>query len=140
MDLTRFARGLTDDADILLCVTPNFETYARRISVVLTLLAATTGLVALAAPANADVPVGWSDHREPFNMLNAILILGGIPVLIFVAIVLAVYIPPLVRGERVAPGAPALENQWLGGPRQGAAELAGPEAEESEAGGASARW
>lgn len=140
MDLTRFARGLTDDADILLRVTPNFETYARRISVVLTLLAATTGFVALAAPANADVPVGWSDHPEPVNMLNAILILGGIPVLLFVGITLSVYLPSLVRGERVAPGAPALESQWLGGPRQGTAELTGPDAEESEAGGASARW
>jgi len=30
--------------------------------------------------------------------------------------------------------------QWLGGPRKGTAELAGPDSEHSEAGGASARW
>lgn len=117
-------------------MTQTFETYARRIAFV---LAAAAGLVALAAPANADVPVGWSDP-DPVNMLHAVLILGGVPLLITIAIVLAIYIPPLVRGERVAPGAPAVENQWLGGPRKGTAELAGPDSEESEAGGASGRW
>ena len=46
----------------------------------------------------------------------------------------------LVRGERIAPGQPPVENQWLGGPRTGTAELKGPESEDAEAGGASGRW
>ena len=66
--------------------------------------------------------------------------LAGVPLLLFVLIVLAVYLPALVRGERVKPGAPAVEDQWFGGPRKGTAELAGPDNEDSQAGGASARW
>ena len=53
---------------------------------------------------------------------------------------LAVYLPSLVRGERIAPGQPPVENQWLGGPRTGTAELKGPESEDADAGGASGRW
>jgi hypothetical protein len=52
----------------------------------------------------------------------------------------AVYVPALVRGERLAPGAPLVENQWLGGPRRSAGELAAPDSDSSEAGGASGRW
>ncbi len=95
--------------------------------------------VALAAPAQAEVPEGWSDP-EPVSALHALLVLAGIPLLLFVLIVLAVYLPALVRGERVKPGAPAVEDQWFGGPRKGTAELAGPDNEDSQAGGASARW
>ena len=51
-----------------------------------------------------------------------------------------VYLPAMVRGERVAPGGAARENQWFGGPRKGTAELAAPDTEESKAGGASGRW
>ena len=93
----------------------------------------------MAAPASAEVPEGWSDP-EPVSALHALLVLVGIPVGLFVVIAVAVYVPALVRGERIAPGAPAIENQWLGGPRKGTAELAAPDSEESEAGGASARW
>ena len=49
------------------------------------------------------------------------LLLVGIPLLLFLVITLAVYVPSLVRGESIAPGAPAVENQWLGGPRSGTA-------------------
>lgn len=95
--------------------------------------------VALAAPAHAEVPEGWS-NPEPVSALHALLVLAGIPLLLFVLIALAVYLPALVRGERVKPGAPAVEDQWFGGPRKGTAELAGPDNEDSQAGGASARW
>jgi len=93
----------------------------------------------LAGPASADVPEGWPDSPavEP---LNAILVLVGIPVLLFVGILIAVYLPALIRGERVAPGAPSVEDQWLGGPRASLGELAGPDTADSAAGGASGRW
>ena len=68
------------------------------------------------------------------------LLAVGIPLLLFVVIAVAVYVPALIRGERIAPGAPAVENQWLGGPRKTAGELAAPDTESSEAGGASGRW
>lgn len=96
--------------------------------------------LAVAGPASADVPEGWSPNPEPVNLLHAVLLLGGVPLLLFVVIVVATYLPSLVRGERIAPGAPTVENQWLGGPRRGTAELAGPDSDTSEAGGASARW
>jgi hypothetical protein len=86
-----------------------------------------------------DVPVGW-DEPPDVNMVHALLLLVGIPLLMFIVITALVYVPAMVRGERVAPGQAPVENQWLGGPRTGTAELKGPESEDAEAGGASGRW
>ena len=99
----------------------------------------TTAVSALAAVVPLDVPVGWSEPDD-VNMVNALLLLGGVPLLLMLMITLAVYVPSLVRGERIAPGQPPVENQWLGGPRTGTAELKGPESEDADAGGASGRW
>lgn len=110
-------------------------TFARRAAAVLVAVAA---LVATAGPASAAIPEGWSDPDD-VSALYAILLLGGVPLLLFLLIALAVYVPAMVRGERVAPGA-TTENQWFGGPRKGTAELAGPDSDESQAGGASGRW
>ena len=98
-----------------------------------------TAASALAAVVPLDVPVGWSNPSD-VNMVEALLLLGGIPLLLFISITLAVYAPSLARGERIAPGQPPVENQWLGGPRTGTDELKGPESEDTEAGGASGRW
>ena len=95
--------------------------------------------LALAAPASAEASEGWP-ASEPVDMLHAVLLLAGVPILLFVAIASAVYVPALVRGERIAPGAAPVHNQWLGGPRKSAGELAGPDGATSEAGGASGRW
>lgn len=86
-----------------------------------------------------DVPVGWSDPPD-VNMVHALLLFGGVTLLLFVVITVAVYVPSLVRGEPITPGAPALENHWLGGPRAGTAELSSPSGEDTETGGASGRW
>ncbi|GAA2015978.1 hypothetical protein GCM10009719_28610 [Nocardioides kribbensis] len=104
-----------------------------------TALVGVLGGVALAGPASADVPVGWSDP-DAVDPLHAILVLGGIPLLMLIALVAMIYVPPLVRGERIAPGAPPVQNQWIGGPRKTTAELAAPDTDESQAGGARARW
>jgi hypothetical protein len=98
------------------------------------------GALLLALPASADVPVGWSNDPEGVNVVHAVLVLGGIPVLLFLVIIACVYGPSLARGERVAPGATPMVDQWLGGPRTGTAELAGPDGDDSEAGGAHGRW
>jgi hypothetical protein len=98
-----------------------------------------TAASALAAVLPLDVPVGWSDPKD-VNMVHALLILGAIPLGLFLLITVAVYLPSLVRGERIAPGQPPVENQWLGGPRSGTAELKGPESQDADAGGASGRW
>jgi hypothetical protein len=73
-------------------------------------------------------------------MVQALLLLGGIPLLLFALIMLAVYVPALVRGESIAPGAPAVENQWLGGPRTATAELGAGDEQDPGSGGASGRW
>ncbi len=122
----------------MLLVTSKYQTLARR-AAVLTFAIATSVLVA--APARAEVPNGWSDP-EPVDRLHTLLIFVGIPLLLFVLITIAVYLPAIVRGERVAPGAPAHESQWFGGPRGGTHELeSGPDSvDASDTGGASGRW
>jgi hypothetical protein len=99
----------------------------------------TTAASVLAAVLPLDVPIGWS-QPDDVNMVHAVLLLAGVPLLLMILITVAVYLPSLVRGERIAPGQPPVENQWLGGPRAGTAELKGPESEDADAGGASGRW
>ena len=99
----------------------------------------TAAVSALAAIVPLDVPVGWS-QPDDVNMVNALLLLGGLPLLLFIGITVAVYVPSLIRGDRLTPGQPPVENQWLGGPRTGTAELKGPQSEDADAGGASGRW
>lgn len=108
----------------------------RRFATVLAGLAAP---LLLAGPASADVPELWPEN-EPVDPLNAILVLGGIPLLLLAAITLAVYLPSLMRGENVTPGSSVPDDQWIGGPRPAAGELADPDSATSEAGGASGRW
>ncbi len=128
-------------ADILLSVTSTTLLRVRRSAVLTT----ATGLAMLVpGPASAEVPEGWSSDPEQVPMLEALLILAGIPLLLIVLISAAVYVPAMVRGERVAPGAAPVTDQWFGGPRGGARELesgSGRErAAESETGGAGGRW
>ena len=68
------------------------------------------------------------------------LLLGGVPLLLFVVIALLVLVPGFRKGERFTPRSKTHEDQWFGGPRSGTAELAAADTDESEAGGASARW
>jgi len=101
------------------------------------------------APAHADVPEGWGDQTE-HNGLDALHALGlylGAPLLLFVLIGLAIYVPAMARGEKLLPdhAGPGRGNelpagQWIGGPRQGVAELPGPDGDDSQAGGARGSW
>ena len=132
-------------ADTLLSVTSKTRAHVRR-SALLTTVAGLSllGSVLSAGPAAADVPEGWSDPA-PVPVLEALLILAGIPLLLIVLITGAVYVPALVRGERVKPNAPEIEDQWFGGPRGGTRELetAGDDAERAapgDTGGAGGRW
>ncbi|WP_183100827.1 hypothetical protein [Nocardioides pelophilus] len=96
-------------------------------------------VLATAAPASADTPEGWP-KEEPVDILDAVLLLGGVPVLVFLVIVAMVLGPALARGESIKPGEQQLESQWLGGPRKSAGELAAPDTEGSKAGGAGGTW
>jgi hypothetical protein len=102
-------------------------------------LAPVAALAVLAGPAHADVPEGWAEV-QPVDRLEALLLLVGGPLLLFVLIVLAVYIPAMKRGEPLLPDHGAGEAQWIGGPRQGTQELPAPDGEDSRAGGASGSW
>ena len=109
----------------------------RRTSVVLV----AGGLVlGLSGPAGADTPEFWSPDPESVSGLHALLLLGGVPLLLFLLITLAVVLPGVIKGERFTPGGQATEDQWFGGPSKGTAELPAPDTQESKAGGASGRW
>ena len=102
-------------------------------------LAAAPVLALLAAPAHADVPEGWAPVTD-VDPLHALLLLVGGPLLLIVLIVLAVYLPAITRGEKLLPDHSGGEPQWIGGPRQGVAELPGPAGDDSRAGGARGSW
>ncbi len=99
-------------------------------------------LALLAAPAYADVPEGWGgqDEHASLDALHALGVLVGAPVLLFVLIALAVFLPAMVRGEKLLPDHSPGEGQWIGGPRQGLAELPAADGDDSRAGGASGSW
>jgi hypothetical protein len=142
LDAARYDRcgAGTSETDTLWSVTTSISAVLRRIVVLAVSGITVAGLsLALAAPAGASVPEGW-DEPASVDKLGMILLLGGVPLLLAVLIAIGVYVPALARGERVAPGAPQVENQWLGGPRKSAGELAGPDSADSQAGGASGRW
>lgn len=99
-------------------------------------------LALLATPAWADIPEGWGDqteHRTP-DALHALGVYLGAPLLLFVLIAVAVYLPAMIRGEKLLPDHSPGEGQWIGGPRQGIAELPAADGEDSRAGGASGSW
>lgn len=110
----------------------------RLVTVASGLAAVAATAVVVAVPASAEPAEGWP-ATDPVDPLHALLLLGGIPLLLFVVIVVATYVPALIRGESIAPGGPVVEDQWLGGPRT-SGELAAPDNEASAAGGASGRW
>jgi hypothetical protein len=107
-----------------------------------TALAGGSLLVLLAGPAHAEVPEGWGGQTEhsSLDVLGALGLFVGAPLLLFALIALAVYVPAMVRGEKLLPDHSAGEAQWIGGPRQGVAELPAPDGDDSRAGGASGRW
>src|SRR5829696_3220044 len=76
------------------------------------------------------------------DLLHALGLYLGFPLLLLVLITLAVYLPALVRGEQLLPHhsgdqGQQGQGQWIGGPRQGVAELPAPDGDDSRAGGAS---
>jgi hypothetical protein len=101
-------------------------------------------LVTATAPALATAPDQWPKD-PPVDKLHALLVLGGIPLGLFVLITLLVYLPSMIRGERYQPGlAWRNEPEWFGGPSAGvaAADKTAPEQIEGDKdrGGASANW
>ena len=81
-------------------------------------------------------PASWVG---PEGILSRLAEHIGLSVLA-VVIAVAVYLPSMIRGERLLPDHSGGEAQWIGGPRQGAAELPAPDGDDSRAGGASGQW
>ena len=103
-------------------------------------------LLAYAGPVAADVPDGWSDPK-PVPVLHDLLVLLGIPLLITIGILAAVYVPGVIRGESVAPPGARSDDQWFGGRRDTAELESGrPSADATsgesgrDTGGASGTW
>ena len=140
-DSTSNARNRAETgADILLCVTSRTLARVRRSAVLTTVIGMS---LLVAGPASAKVPEGWSEP-EQIPVQQVLVVLVVLPLLLIALITAAVYVPALVRGERVAPGVAPVEDQWFGGPRGGTRELeSGSRSEhpaEEEAGGAGGRW
>lgn len=100
------------------------------------LLVAATVPVLVAGPAGAEVPEGWS-NPDDVSFLHLLLTVAGIPLVLAVLIALAVYLPALARGEKVAPGA-TTQDEWFGGPNREPAEIEAGEARTT--GGGSGSW
>ncbi|MBM9460726.1 hypothetical protein JK386_12500 [Nocardioides sp. zg-536] len=120
------------------------STVVRRLLAVCSLLGVSALLVLTSAgSASADTPEPRPGSWEPkpeIDLLQALLLFGGIPLLVFVVITLLYVGPALARGENLSPNALQAENEWLGGPRKSAGELAAPDSEDSKAGGAGGSW
>ncbi|HEY0891120.1 MAG TPA: hypothetical protein VGE38_16070 [Nocardioides sp.] len=114
-------------------MTTSLLTAVRRAAVV---AASASALVAVAGPVSANVPEGWSDP-DPMSAGHLLLLIAGLPILLAVVITVLTVLPGLLKGEGLTGGQPT---EWIGGPRQGTHELAGPDDESSEAGGVSARF
>lgn len=99
------------------------------------------GLGALASPAVAAPPMSWEDPDNG-SILDALLLLVGVPLAVCLILTLLVYLPSMVR-SKPAGTAVAFQDrpEWFGGPRQGAAAAEDDGAGSSmDTGGASARF
>lgn len=107
-----------------------------------------------ASPASASPPESWGTPA-PMSALTALLVFGGIPLLIIGVITLLVLAPSITRGDRQQRGVASwTEPQWFGGPGEAltASDRSGREIEggvpvrtggakaPEQSGGASARW
>ena len=98
-------------------------------------------LLAYAGPASADVPDGWS-NPAPVSAVHFVLLFVGIPILITLGILAAVYLPSIVRGESVAPAGTRTDDQWFGG-RRDTPELESASTtreDDGDTGGAGGTW
>lgn len=112
--------------------------FLRRLARAGALMVAAVAATALSwtAPAHAKVPEGW-ETPPAVDTLEALLLLVGAPLGLFLLITIAVLVPSLARGERL--GRPE-ESQWLGGPGKDPKELTVASSGGPETGGASGRW
>jgi hypothetical protein len=126
---------------------PRHSAVVRRALWVAALAPAVT-VPLLAGPAFADEPADWPP-TDNGSTVHALLLLFGVPFLIFIVIVTLTYLPSMVRGQRYEPStAWRDQHEWFGGPsREGEAQTEQPADRSrpagdhgSDRGGASANW
>jgi hypothetical protein len=117
------------------CPVTTPQTLIRRAAVTAGTFVAVS--VALSGPAMAEVPEGWAPDTD-MSWGHLLVLILAIPVGLAIVITLLASLPGLVKGEGFTGGHAG--GQWIGGPRRGTSELAQPDDENSQAGGASARW
>jgi hypothetical protein len=113
----------------------------RRMARIIAVIPAVLVLVASGA-AMAEPPENW-EVAPTVGALDALLVIVGLPLLLFALITLLVYVPSMVRGEKYTPGlAWRNQSEWFGGPQKGveAVDTTAPPTAGTQKGGVSARW
>ncbi|MDT0202758.1 hypothetical protein [Nocardioides sp. AE5] len=117
---------------------PNVVRRSARLAASSAVLALAASATFLAAPASANVPEDWS-NPDPVDTAHALIVYVGAPLGLILLITLLVMAPSLARGDRGNDKGGA-DSEWFGGPRKSNDELAAPDTEASQAGGASGKW
>lgn len=97
-------------------------------------------VLTMAAPVFAAPPEKWPEPNND-STLHALLVLGGIPVLLFVGISLLVALPSMLAGQKYdATVAFRDQPEWFGGPRTGVDAAPDDASDPQGRGGTSANW
>lgn len=97
-------------------------------------------VVTAAGPAFAVAPETWEPTTND-SKLDALLLLGGVPLLLFVGIWLLAALPSIIGGQKFDATVAFRENpEWFGGPRRGIDAAPDDASEPQGRGGTSAQW
>jgi hypothetical protein len=131
---------LTSTSTSLSNVTKNMpSTAVRRGLRGLALLPSVMALT-VAGPAFAEPPATWEEAENP-SVVSALLLIIGVPALLFLVITVLASLPSMIGGQKGDAALAFRDNpEWFGGPRQGV-EVAPEDAGDSQGrGGTSAHW
>ncbi len=93
-----------------------------------------------ALPAMADTPAKWPE-ADNGSTLDALLLLVGVPLLLFVGISVLAALPSMIGGQRYDAAVAFRDNpEWFGGPRTGLDAAPDDASEPQGRGGTSANW
>jgi hypothetical protein len=96
--------------------------------------------VTAAGPAFAEPPATWEEPPQP-SVVDALLLILGIPALLFVVIWVLASLPYMVGGQKGDAALAFRDNpEWFGGPHQGVDAAPDDASEPQGRGGTSANW
>ena len=115
------------------------STAVRRTLRGITLIPAVLVLTAT-GPASAEPPATWEESAQP-SVIDALLLIFGVPALLFIVIWVLASLPSMIGGQRGDAALAFRDNpEWFGGPRQGVEAAPGDAGEPQGRGGTSAHW